>query len=836
MRSVRYHWTCRRLDPTLIHVKSTMTLAHSLGLTAVLVLAVPAVGQEGAPPRQDPEATPPQQAPPDDPPRPGGNFADPSPDAFKYGSPPALQAGLTEEVMWPAATAEGWAKPVLVKWQRTFEDALAAAKERNAPVMVAVNMDGEIASEHFAGVRYREPETAELLNRYVCVIASVYRHTPRDYDETGARVPCPRFGTVTCGEHIEAERELYDKYFDGKRISPRHIMLDLDGKEQYDVYFSWDTATVFTAYRKGVEDWPLPNLRTDRMLEELTQSADIENRERVERLYREGDRETKRKLIESVLHEPKVDQVEMLRMAIFGLDLELAQLARRALAQCKTEGAVDLLAEALKVPLSAEERAQLVAAARRLGETSHRARTLVTLHEGLASSSELIDPAALSRAQQEDAKASYSASALKAVTLDAVDTTARAAEERPEDPAALLALAESFLARAEAPDVDARMTRLLYEDARRTALEAEERGAEGVRLDVVLAVAAAELGDDGLARMRAFSAVEAGVLATDESTALGRGEEQRSVQGEAAAVGATLSERSRVRLLLSFAEARQAAIRARYSMKAEWPGTWMSDVNAAYASVMQHPLVQPQDLVDYYDFLRWIGATQRANGVLDDALARFEDDAVLHDRLRARLLWEGGAEALEREYEARVQRADARSQPSSEGPTTALRALRDTQIVWYAGYASLVAAEQHRRNGKLAEALVSYERAIGHFERHSAGYPLRQDNADHFVAIGLAGRARVQLERGALSESAEAIIASLERRPASAASFDGLDITAVETAKMLTARLDEAGDATLAQSVRGALAKLDPTLLEPPPSDTPRNPRQRGDRPPRGGR
>lgn len=792
-------------------------------LAALALLVVPTVGQDSAPP---------QEPPPVAPPRPAGNFADPSPDAFKYGSPPALPDGLTQEVMWPAATAEGWAKPVLVKWQRTFDDALAAAKERNAPVMVAVNMDGEIASEHFAGVRYREPETAELLNRYVCVIASVYRHTPRDYDETGARVPCPRFGTVTCGEHIEAERELYDKYFDEKRISPRHIMLDLTGKEQYDVYFSWDTATVFTAYRKGVEDWPLPNLRTDRMLEELTQSADIENRERVERLYREGDRETKRKLIESVLREPKVDQVEMLRMAIFGLDLELARLARQALAQCKTEGAVDLLAEALKVPLSAEERAQLVAAAKRLGETSHRARTLVTLHAGLEASSDLIDPKAVQRAREAEARGAYSDAARKARTLDAVDTTARAAEVRPDDPATLLALAESFLARAEAPDVDARMTRLLYEDARSTALQAEQRGATGVRLDVVLAVAAAELGDDGMARMRAFSAVEAGVLAIGGPRELERGEDEPAPQGEAAVLGATLSDRSRVRLLLSFAEARQVAIRARYSAKAEWPGEWMSDVNAAYASVFQHPLVQAEDLAAYYDFLRWIGATQRANSVLADALARFEDDANLHDRLRARLLWEGGAEGLEREYEERVRRADARH----EAARASSGELERTQVDWYAGYASLVAAEQHRRNGKFAEALVSYERSVGHFERNIQWFPLGRDNADHFIALGLAGRARVQLERGALAESTEALLASLARRPASAASFDGLDLTAVETAKMLTARLDEAGEAQLAADVRAALAKLDPKLLEPPPSDAPRNPRQRGGRPSREGR
>jgi hypothetical protein len=825
MRSVRYHWTRRHLDPTLIDVKLTMTLAHSLGLTAVLVLTVPAVGQEGAPPRQDPQPTPPQQAPPDDPPRPGGNFADPSPDAFKYGSPPALQVGLTEEVMWPAATAEGWAKPVLVKWQRTFEDALAAAKERNAPVMVAVNMDGEIASEHFAGVRYRDAETAELLNRYVCVIASVYRHTPRDYDETGARVPCPRFGTVTCGEHIEAERELYDKYFDEKRISPRHIMLDLTGKEQYDVYFSWDTATVFTAYRKGVEDWPLPDLRTDRMLEELTQSADIENRERVERLYREGDRETKRKLIESVLQEPKVDQVEMLRMAIFGLDLELAQLARRALAQCKTEGAVDLLAEALKVPLSAEERAQLVAAAKQLGETSHRARTLVTLHEGLATGSTLIDPAAHQRAREQALESAYAAQT-RSQRSSELTVRARAVEQGSEDPAARIALAESFLARAEADEPGARMASLLYRDALATALEAEALGASGPRLDVVVAVASAELGDVGTARMRAFSAVEGGVLA---------GHGGSEAPGDDVTKSETaLSERSRVRLLISFAEARQAAIRERYRRKAEWPGKWLSDVHAAYASTSGHELVDAPVLADYYDFLRWIGATPRANEVLDSALLQFPDDALLHDRLRSRLLWEGGPEGLEREYRARVTREELAAAPQTAA--SGILPAERSQVTWYAGYASLVAAEHHRRRGQSDAALGAYGRAETYFERNLELFPESRATADHFIAMGHAGRARVELEGGALAAATQALLASFERSPSSAASFDGLDLTAVETAKMLAARLGEAGEATLAESVRGALAKLDPKLLEPPPSDLPRNPRQRGGRPPREGR
>src|SRR4030095_8566403 len=91
-----------------------------------------------------------------------------------------------------------------------------ASQERGKPVLVCVNMDGEIASEHYAGVRYRQPEIAALYEPYVCVIASVDRHNPRDYDDEGKRIVCPRFGTLTCGEHIAIEPGLFDKFFDGQ--------------------------------------------------------------------------------------------------------------------------------------------------------------------------------------------------------------------------------------------------------------------------------------------------------------------------------------------------------------------------------------------------------------------------------------------------------------------------------------------------------------------------------------------------------------------------------------------------------------------------------------------
>jgi hypothetical protein len=60
--------------------------------------------------------------------------------------------------MWPAPTAEDWGQPCLIAWQRTFADALAVSKQTKRPILICVNMDGEIASQHYAGIRYRAPD------------------------------------------------------------------------------------------------------------------------------------------------------------------------------------------------------------------------------------------------------------------------------------------------------------------------------------------------------------------------------------------------------------------------------------------------------------------------------------------------------------------------------------------------------------------------------------------------------------------------------------------------------------------------------------------------------
>ena len=123
---------------------------------------------------------------------------------------PGSNQGVSREAMWPAPTAEDWKKPCLIEWQRTWEDAVAVSKETGKAILVCINMDGEIASEHYAGVRYRQPEIAAVYKPYVTVIASVYRHTPRDYDDEGYTFDY--ISTVGVGVH--GNPTLYEADFD----------------------------------------------------------------------------------------------------------------------------------------------------------------------------------------------------------------------------------------------------------------------------------------------------------------------------------------------------------------------------------------------------------------------------------------------------------------------------------------------------------------------------------------------------------------------------------------------------------------------------------------------
>jgi tetratricopeptide (TPR) repeat protein len=128
-----------------------------------------------------------------------------------------------------------------VHWQRTLTDALELQAATGKPILVALNMDGESASDRIVHENYRDRAFVTASRSCICVVGSLFRHTPRDHDDEGRRIPCPRLGHVTCGEHIALEPQLFERFLaDGERVAPRHALVLPDGTKPMDVSLSFD--------------------------------------------------------------------------------------------------------------------------------------------------------------------------------------------------------------------------------------------------------------------------------------------------------------------------------------------------------------------------------------------------------------------------------------------------------------------------------------------------------------------------------------------------------------------------------------------------------------------
>ncbi|MCK6460938.1 MAG: HEAT repeat domain-containing protein [Planctomycetes bacterium] len=142
-----------------------------------------------------------------------------------------------------------------VEWVPDFDKAFELAKERKCPVMVCINSkDGEKASEATAKEIYRDPEFVELSKSFVMVVLSVPSHR-----ETG---PCPRFGIVTCAEHLHCWQALAARYGDrfvsaeakGEMISPQHAWFSADGTLLARKEYWMDKRELLARMRRALEE------------------------------------------------------------------------------------------------------------------------------------------------------------------------------------------------------------------------------------------------------------------------------------------------------------------------------------------------------------------------------------------------------------------------------------------------------------------------------------------------------------------------------------------------------------------------------------------------------
>ncbi|MFT4710188.1 MAG: hypothetical protein ACI9D0_001520 [Bacteroidia bacterium] len=683
---------------------------------------------------------------------------------------------LSREQMWRAPTWEEWARPVLIKWQRSYSDAVEISKETGKPILVCVNMDGEIASEHYAGIRYREVESAALFEPYVCVIASVYRHNSRDYDANGARIVCPRFGTVTCGEHIDAEPGLFDQFFDDTRVAPRHIAVELDSTEMYDVYYAFDTDSVFKQIKDAVIDRPInppaPGLG-DRSIVERVQSLDVVDREAVEVAYQAGDFETRKAILGAAVKHVRSSQVGVMRLALLGPDLELRKMAWEGLTKNAGQltvggGAVDLIAEALRSPMEQSQQEMLISTLEDMGKSSFRARRLAKVYAGLGQESTILD-----RQLWEVALAK----------LDPVgappELTAPKGQPNEQDPEAMLLHAESLICFAMSEDLSPEFAALLVSDAISSAVKASAIGAKGWKLQSVLALG------------RYFNGDRVGAYAKSVEVA------KLIPPGDASPLS--------MAMIGLFGEARQQGIARSMRRRNPWAPEWLTDIHTAYGILLRHPYGSDQHAVANFDFLTGVEATGHSARFLDLAIERFPDSWELHARLRTQLLKDRMVDALDG-VEVVYDRMLA-----APGASPDLR--------WYAGYASIAAAESHRRIGNPTQGAMSYQRAIAHFETALQQDDSHSDGAEHHMAMALAGMARIAYERDEDTQALDWILESFARSPESAATLDGMTFTPAGTARAILVRLRAGNQTDQAMKIEEALAalgRLDPALLELP--------------------
>ncbi|HET6204516.1 MAG TPA: HEAT repeat domain-containing protein [Planctomycetota bacterium] len=115
-----------------------------------------------------------------------------------------------------------------IAWRGDLPGALEKAKAEKIPIFIAFNMDGEQANDWTVEVAYREPKVVGRSRKFLCFAASKYEHeTARE----GDREVCARFGSVTCAEHRQVEKDARRLFLGGRTLvnAPQHLFVAPDG-------------------------------------------------------------------------------------------------------------------------------------------------------------------------------------------------------------------------------------------------------------------------------------------------------------------------------------------------------------------------------------------------------------------------------------------------------------------------------------------------------------------------------------------------------------------------------------------------------------------------------
>ncbi|MCB9878074.1 MAG: hypothetical protein H6835_10775 [Planctomycetes bacterium] len=659
----------------------------------------------------------------------------------------AILALAAAALVAPQQPAPAAAKRPHVAWQRTFEDAMALREQTGLPLLIAVNMDGEVFNERFAGDVYHDPKFIESTRGYVCVVASPERHTERDYDALGNRVECPRFGGCTCSEHIDIEPELFRRWFDGKRNAPRHVGVDQDGKVLFDRFLDQSMQTAIDAIQKH-RGTPPDSLAASDDVAALLARRDALARELLEARYRKADKASRSKLLDAA-GAAKNEPFDLLRMGLFDTDPELARHAALALAKVGTSRTLIDIEDALARTADADVKQALLARLEALGRAAPEAARLAA---HFAAAEDRI-PAPWSNPWGD---ATFAGT--RADVEAALDRAEAAIREHKDDQQLRLQLATAQVAYAavliaeggNGVDLWCADAQRNVEQITREELQPEAQAAR--------AISSWYLGDGA-------AVAKAAVLALAQP---------KSTRHPAPWLATTFLD---VLLQLS---AQQAYGRAQQDANASLRGE-LGRVQAALRLLDEHHAGGERGLLAGIGLLEFAGLRAEARQRLDALARRFPASVTLHERWRNRLLIDVGAENMRHAY--------ARWVPSCPDQATAQ---------WFAGYAALLAGERHTQDGRWIEAGNAYGDAIERFLDAAAKNPDYADTSHHFAVLALAGRAVIRHRRDDLRGAVDDLLQAAALRPASLDEDDGLQRKPRAIAARIEEQLRAAGHTELA--------------------------------------
>lgn len=692
--------------------------------------------------------------------------------AARGNAPSAFPGGREER--WKVSD-EAAARPPLMPWQRTLEDALALSKTSGKPLLVCVNIDGENASESFAYGRYRDPAFAALARAFVCVLASPDSHEPRERDDRGRRIPDPRFGRLVDSEHVDVEPQLYERYFEGRRVAPRHVGVSPDGEVLFDLYLLQDLSAVDAKLRefgRSVSEAADPSALGD---DELLASPDAADRDEIERRFVALDERGRARLAALALSDVRAtQQPELVRLALRDPSAVVRKQGAWTIAQHPSGAPLDAWPEAFALARGdAELGAALLASLRRARELAAgsdgeaRSRRMLATFAELAQGSSIVDP--------ERWRLALAASSPIA--------------ELAPDP-------RDFDATAEAMDALA----ALHERAPQDARLAAQLGAVRLRLARLQMAQASDptyFLDDALEACRAALALEptnaralavhaqASYLLSDLATA---GElAARALPDLVDDAGSPLA----LETLRVFAAARTRAVYDALAANEAWPAGCFADARCAREVLVSRSEASEADWTAYAELLGQVGAFGEQAHALRRALARFPLSGALHEALRVQVLRDAGSRALEAAYE--------------EEPLASAHDANAPSLDWYHGLATLMAAEQDVQNAHPDDALAAYRRSIERFERSAEAAPDFAPSAAHYQCLAHAGAARLEAAAGNYSSAVDDLAQGLRASPSSADLADGLQKTPNDSVRELRAALERADDAALVQRLDTAL-------------------------------